>query len=210
MTWFDSSRGCNPLFAVEDYNELKKELKSKVTDFEKLDFLKYQHKEFIKTLFYQSDTKLEKKHPKGSFGLASQIEKEMLTEIDYLEFKIKTEKTKKQILTSNRKGTKGITDNDRIEQYIKTAIKLNDIPKGEKYLDKTLYRKLNNKTFLFRLLTAVREKSGSNYKYPIETIELLKELENHLFLKINSAGGKEQRTKKQVKTEEYIDDIEYK
>lgn len=104
-----------------------------------------------------------------------------------------------------RKNNERIEDNKRIDHYIKTAIKLNDIPRGSKYLDKTMYRKLNDKSFLTILFTAINKKK--KYKTSLDKSEMLTELENYIILKINRITQKEQKTNKQLKTTEYNDNI---
>jgi CO dehydrogenase/acetyl-CoA synthase epsilon subunit len=101
-----------------------------------------------------------------------------------------------------------LSDDERINLYIKTALKLNVIPKGKKYIDKTLYRKLNNFEFLAKLLVEIKRKSESKHNTPTDKMILLGELEDYINQKLNTAKRKKERTRKQPKTIEYKDDID--
>ena len=72
---------------------------------------------------------------------------------------------------STHKKGKRIEDQERIESFIYQALKIGDIPKGEKYIDKTLYRKLNNYSFLLRLHAEIKDRlERSNLSEKDETI----------------------------------------
>ncbi len=103
---------------------------------------------------------------------------------------------------------KKIENDVHIENYINKAIKLNDIPKGNK--NKTLYRKLRNVVFLISLSEKIMTKMKSKYNYSIEKRELLEILYDDTLEKLKRVKRNQEKPKKQLKTIEYEDGIEYK
>jgi len=109
----------------------------------------------------------------------------------------------------SQKSRNRVTDKKRIEQYLAIAFKLNDIPKGEKYLDKTMYRKLGDKQFLINLTTTLQKKKESNYNYSTDKIYLIDILYNHFAAKLLRIVKKESIVKKQPQDIEYSDDLDF-
>lgn len=107
------------------------------------------------------------------------------------------------------KSQNKISDDERIERYIKTTLRKGYILKGSNHFNSTDYRKLNDFYYLADLLIQIQKMSKSKHNYSLESRELLRELEIQTSLKLNSVKRKKETTKKQPKNIEYKDEIDY-
>ena len=87
--------------------------------------------------------------------------------IDYLVENISSSIGKKD-KTEGSVIRKKTSDEQKIEKLISSALELGEIPKGEKYINKAMYRKLNDENFLKKLVIQIENKLNSKYNFSEE------------------------------------------